>query len=155
MLPWLSVWNEVQTCICPSWCHCHSLSLASVKSRLVLPFCYRAHLGSPGKRVVKRVCVCRLSLWTLVVRYKWMNEWMTTMHLNSWQQSCWYCVLDAAYCYRYHNVLWSMSIRWHLVTEVWWEETAKRSWSWTDLCGPKEPCRPTRWESRSPRAMAL
>ena len=38
MLAWLSVWSEVQTCInCiwPSWCHCHSLSLASVKSRLV------------------------------------------------------------------------------------------------------------------------
>ena len=30
----------MQTCIWPSWCHCHSLSLASVKSRLVLPFCY-------------------------------------------------------------------------------------------------------------------
>ena len=31
----------MQTCIWPSWCHCHSLSLASVKSRLVLPFWYR------------------------------------------------------------------------------------------------------------------
>ena len=41
VLAWLSVWSEVQTCICPSWCHCHSLSLASVKSRLVLPFWYR------------------------------------------------------------------------------------------------------------------
>ena len=28
-------------CIWPSWCHCHSLSLAPVKSRLVLPFWYR------------------------------------------------------------------------------------------------------------------
>ena len=37
---WLSVWSKVQTCIWPSWCHCHSLSLASVKSRLVLPFWY-------------------------------------------------------------------------------------------------------------------
>ena len=37
---WLSVWNEVQTCIWPSWCHCHSLSLASIKSSLVLPFWY-------------------------------------------------------------------------------------------------------------------
>ena len=35
------VWSKVQTCIWPSWCHCHSLSLASVKSRLVLPFWYR------------------------------------------------------------------------------------------------------------------
>jgi len=40
VLAWLSVWSEVQTCTRPSWCHCHSLSLASVKSRLVLPFWY-------------------------------------------------------------------------------------------------------------------
>ena len=40
VLVWLSVWSEVQTCILPSWCHCHSLSLASVKSRSVLPFWY-------------------------------------------------------------------------------------------------------------------
>jgi len=43
-LSWLSVWSEVQTCIWPSWCHCHSLSLASVKSRLV----YLSAIGSPG-----------------------------------------------------------------------------------------------------------
>jgi len=41
VLAWLSVWSKVQTCIWPSWCHCHSLSLVSVKSRLVLPFWYR------------------------------------------------------------------------------------------------------------------
>ena len=41
LLVWLSVWSEVQTSIWPIWCHCHSLSLASVKSRLVLPFWYR------------------------------------------------------------------------------------------------------------------
>jgi len=40
VLAWLSVWSEVQTCICSSWCHYHSLSLASIKSRLVLPFWY-------------------------------------------------------------------------------------------------------------------
>ena len=41
VLAWLSVWSKVQTCIWPSRCHCHSLSLASVKSRLGLPFWYR------------------------------------------------------------------------------------------------------------------
>ena len=41
VLAWLSVWSKVQTCIRPSWCHRHSLSLASVKSTLVLPFWYR------------------------------------------------------------------------------------------------------------------
>ena len=41
VLAWLSVCSEVYTCIWPSWCHCHSLSLASVESRLALPFWYR------------------------------------------------------------------------------------------------------------------
>jgi len=42
-------WSEVQTCIWPSWCHCHSLSLASVKSSLVLPFWYRPTRVVPDK----------------------------------------------------------------------------------------------------------
>ena len=58
VLAWLSVWSEVQTCIWPSWCHCHSLSLALVKSRLVLPFWYRLTWVVLDKRAVKRVCVC-------------------------------------------------------------------------------------------------
>ena len=40
VLVWLSVWSKVQSCIWPSWCHIHSLSLALVKSRLILPFWY-------------------------------------------------------------------------------------------------------------------
>jgi len=40
VLAWLSVCSKMQTCIWPSWCLCHSLSLALVKSRLVLPFWY-------------------------------------------------------------------------------------------------------------------
>ena len=58
----VSVWSEVQTCIRPSWCHCHSLSLASVKPRLVLPFWYRPTRVVPEKRAVKRVCVSLLLL---------------------------------------------------------------------------------------------
>ena len=53
---WLSVWSEVQICIWPSWCHCHSLSLASVKSRLVLPFWYRLTWVVPEKGPLN-VCV--------------------------------------------------------------------------------------------------
>ena len=49
VLTWLSVWCEVQTCIWPSGFHCHSLSLASVKSRLVLPFWYRLTRVVPEK----------------------------------------------------------------------------------------------------------
>ena len=49
LLAWLSVWSKVQTCIWPSWCHCHSLSLASVKSTLVLPFWHRLTRVVPEK----------------------------------------------------------------------------------------------------------
>ena len=45
-------------CIWPSWCHCHSLSLASVNSRLVFTFLVPADPESPRRRAVKRVCVC-------------------------------------------------------------------------------------------------
>ena len=55
----LSVWSEVQTCTWSSWCHCHSLSLASVKSRLVLPFWYLLTWVVPEKGPLNgRVCVC-------------------------------------------------------------------------------------------------
>ena len=57
---WLSDWSEVQTCIWPSGCHCHSVSLASVKSRLVLPFWYRLTWVVPYKGPLTR-CVCVLS----------------------------------------------------------------------------------------------
>jgi len=57
MLAWLSVWSEVQTCISPSGCHCHSLSLASVKSRLVLPFWYRLTWVVPDKGPLNG-CMC-------------------------------------------------------------------------------------------------
>ena len=63
LLAWLSVWSEVQTCIWPRWCHCHSLSLASIKSRLVLPFWYWLTRVVPDKGPLNGclcVCVCVL-----------------------------------------------------------------------------------------------
>jgi len=59
VLAWLSVWRKVQTCIWPSWCHCHSLSLASVKSRLDFPFWYQLTQVVPEKGPLNGcVCVC-------------------------------------------------------------------------------------------------
>ena len=63
MLVWLSVWSKVLACIWPSWCHCHSLSVASVKSRLVLPFWYRLTWVVPEKEPLNGcvcVCVCKM-----------------------------------------------------------------------------------------------
>jgi len=57
VLAWLSVLSEVQTCIWSSWCHCYSLSLASVKSTLVLPFWYRRTWVVPEKGPLNG-CVC-------------------------------------------------------------------------------------------------
>ena len=49
----------MQTCIWPSGCHCHSLSLALVKSRLVLPFWYQLTWVVPDKGPLNGcVCVC-------------------------------------------------------------------------------------------------
>jgi len=54
LLAWLSVRGEVQICIWPSWCRCHSLPLAPVNPdwfyRLVL-----AHPASPRQRAIKWV----------------------------------------------------------------------------------------------------
>ena len=58
----LSVQSETQTCIWPSWCHCHSLSLASVKSRLVLPFWYWLTWVVPEKGPLNG-CVCAVRLY--------------------------------------------------------------------------------------------
>ena len=70
MLVWLSVWSEVQTCTRPSWCHCHSLSLASVKSRLVLPFWYQLTWVVPDKGPLNGcVFVCMSMLPMAVARF--------------------------------------------------------------------------------------
>jgi len=80
VLPWLSVWSWMQTCIWPSWCHCHSLSLASVKSGLVFAFLVP---GSPGIRAVKRVCV-----YVFVTQYLWYGE-DSAVFAVSWCTFCW------------------------------------------------------------------
>ena len=70
VLAWLSVWSEVQTCMWPSWCHCHSLSLASVKSRLVLPFWYRPTRVVPEKGPLNMcVCVCVCVYGLCIIHY--------------------------------------------------------------------------------------
>ena len=62
---------RLATCIWPSWCHCHSLSLASVKSRLVLPFWYRPTRVVPEKGPLNGcmyVIVSRITHWGLLPR---------------------------------------------------------------------------------------
>jgi len=56
VLAWSSFRSKVKTCIWPSWCHCHSLSHASLKSRLV-SFLVPALLDSRGQEPLNG-CVC-------------------------------------------------------------------------------------------------
>ena len=72
VLAWLSVWSEVQTCIWPSWCHCHSLS------RLIFPFWYRLTLVVPDKGPLNGcVCVCvRLASYTICCRTSCTANWL-------------------------------------------------------------------------------
>ena len=69
VLAWLSAWNEMQTCIWSSWCHCHSLSLASVKSRLVLPFWYQLTRVVPEKWPLN-VCVWDWGSYTVYLKVR-------------------------------------------------------------------------------------
>ena len=79
VLVWLSVWSEVQTCIWPSGFHCHSLSLAPVKSRLVLPFWYRLTRVVPDRGPLNGcvcVCVCvTVDCKTSFVPHYFLEEW--------------------------------------------------------------------------------
>ena len=87
---WLSLWSEVQTCIWPSWCHCHSLSLASVKSRLVLLFWYWLtkivlDKGPLNGCVCLCVCVKGLSIPSFAVSNlcRWDSvRYFNTIHKN-------------------------------------------------------------------------
>jgi len=87
-LAWLSVWSKVQTCIWPSWCHCHSLSLASVKSRLVLPFWYRLTRVVLDKGPLNGcVCVCT---WECTVAPTGDYSWT----IVQWQHGLLHFTLD-------------------------------------------------------------
>ena len=87
---WLSVWSEVQTCIWPSWCHCHSLSRASEKSRLVLPFWYWFTRVVLDKGPLNG-CVCVLN---------WRCQ-LTQVHLYIMAIKWWLCCCCVLVCH-YH-----------------------------------------------------
>ena len=154
VLAWLSVWSELQTCICPSWCHCHSLSLASVKSRLVLPFWYWPTRVVPEKGPLNG-CVCvytYTTIWHLLYRSVFVS-WHPQLRF------CWrnvYCQLhaltlsnytvsqkndtDVAYCnFKAHQP----------ISVIFVEDVAERACYWLVICFPTSPnyCLCCTWEN--------
>ena len=93
VLAWLSVWSEVQTCMWPSWswCRCHSMCLASVKSRLVLLFWYWLTRVVPDKGLLNG-CVCvwytnreiiqYLTFMDALYIYKYLLNWLLYIRME-------------------------------------------------------------------------
>ena len=85
------IWDEMQTCIWPSRCHCHSLSLAPVNPDWFQPswFCLSGTC-SPGwsrtysRRAVKWLCVCVCVCVVLIgLRATWPTTNRFTLTLTS------------------------------------------------------------------------
>ena len=93
VLAWLSVWSEMQmTCIWFSWCHCHPIISASENPEwfvLLVP----AYPGSPGKKAIKRLCVCVCVLFIHVkqLTFTLRRNQQTTLCIRS------ICFLASAY----------------------------------------------------------
>ena len=94
VLAWLSVWSEVQTCIWPSWCHCHSLSLAPVKSRFVLPFWYRLTQVVLEKRPLNG-CSRIVSVVRICLLHHQSDQYMLVSKFESMESS----IPDSAFRY--------------------------------------------------------
>ena len=108
----LSVWSEMQTCIWPSWCHCHSLSLASA---IGLTNLVPVHPGSPGKRAIKRVFVL------LVVNFEvifWLT--ITCSLVRSFCVSKKPLVCGWCWCRRGDAVHWSLQAA-VFTAKSWWQ----------------------------------
>ena len=69
-----SGWKKTERWGAGSWCHYHSLSLASAKSRLVLPFWYRFIWVVLDKGT--GVCVCMYVAGSTCCSWEW-RDWMT------------------------------------------------------------------------------
>ena len=82
------IYLEMQTCIWSSWCHCHSLSLASVKSRLVWLFWYRLFWSVLVKRPLNMcVCVCaRACVRACSGNSNWARPYVTKWSGRIWHQ---------------------------------------------------------------------
>jgi len=69
VLAWLSVWSEVQTCIMAQLMPLPPTVSCFIKIQIGFTFLVPAHLGSPGQRAVKRVCVYGIIILMLFFTY--------------------------------------------------------------------------------------
>ena len=72
ILVWLSVWGEVQVCIWPSWCHCHSSCFSKIQ--IGFTFLVPAHLDSPGQNLESCKTVVVVTAAAAAAEVIWYNH---------------------------------------------------------------------------------
>ena len=88
ILVWLSLWGEVQICIWPSWCHCHSLSLAPANPDWF--YWYLPGTGSLGwSRTKGHYCV--ILHFVTVFLFSVTVQMVRKQRDFEKQHSCYYC----------------------------------------------------------------
>jgi len=112
---------------CRSLSDCHSLSLASVKSRLVLPFWYRLTQVVPGKGPLNG-CVCDVQFVAFyrhaVTECMWATSSAGNQPVIIWP--CGWCVCSAVYSWR---VLSAAAVP----QQYWWLLVCRQDWRfWVD-----------------------
>ena len=76
VLAWLSAWSEVQTCIMAQLMPLPLAVSCFSKIQIGFTFLVPARSGSPGKRAIKRVCVCLSKICSMLgAKQKCLNNW--------------------------------------------------------------------------------
>jgi len=83
VLAWLSVWSEVQTCIMAQLMPLPPTVSCFIKIQIGFTFLVLAHLGSPGQRAVKRVCVYGIIILMLFFTYCLPNWCFFQLSVNA------------------------------------------------------------------------
>jgi len=96
----LSVWSEMQICIWPSWCHCHSLSVAPVN-----PYCF-----------TRMVLLFWFWLTQVFLEKRQLNECSSSSSNSSSMFKCESdSILYTACNFSCHMVIWPIEYRY-----CWW-----------------------------------
>ena len=119
--------SEVQTCIWPSWCHCHSLSCFS-KIQTGFTFLVPAHPGSPGQGAVKRVCVCvwfssLIHVFCIVLvytcKYQNMTKLVVIIDPMLYVLKDLFCYTDKENCFRFFGQNWHLIVSSLLIVVIY------------------------------------
>jgi len=108
---WTETGRELQTdgaaVLKERWCHCHSLTLASVKSRLVLPFWYRLIRVDldKGSLSVCMFSVCCASVLPAPVCSCRPSRCCSTIFPVARRRRCWWQYYPAGVCFNTFSIM--------------------------------------------------